>query len=189
MRAFQIRHFLAASAATAAFLLALNIAGNAIFAPPGPDAPSPAAPTPSAPTPAASTPAETPVAEAPAPPATTREAPIADRLVTADVAAGQALAARCAACHNLAPGGPNRVGPALFAVVGRPVATHEGFAYSAAMRRKAEGGAHWDEAALDAFLAAPAQAVPGTIMSFPGLPDARQRADLIAWLRTLKPAN
>ena len=110
-------------------------------------------------------------------------------MAAGDSAAGKALSARCATCHSLAEGGPNRVGPALFGIVGRPVASHEGFAYSAAMRRKAGGGqARWDEAALDAFLAEPKKAVPGTAMSFPGLPDAGQRADLIAWLKSLQPA-
>lgn len=194
--------FVPALAGTLLFIAVLHGAAGVIFRPATPPpaavpvaavpaaAPAPvAAPAPAAPPAPAAAPA--PAAVAPAAEAPARPAPAAAPATVAagDSAAGKALSARCATCHSLAEGGPNRVGPALFGIVGRPVASHESFAYSAAMRRKAGGGqARWDEAALDAFLAEPKKAVPGTAMSFPGLPDARQRADLIAWLKSLQPA-
>lgn len=118
-----------------------------------------------------------PVEEAPAAPA---EAPdVADLLAAADPAAGQALFARCQACHRL---GVNGVGPHLDGVVGRPAGSVEGFAYSGALR--AMEGAPWTAERLDAFLKNPRGFAPGTKMAFAGLPGAQDRADLIAWLGT-----
>src|SRR5947209_3579345 len=77
---------------------------------------------------------------------------------------------------------PNRVGPNLFAVVIRPKASIAGFDYSAAM--KAQGGT-WTYAELDRFLSGPQAAVPGTKMTFMGVPDPIARANLVAYLRTL----
>lgn len=119
-----------------------------------------------------STPAET---AAPAPDAATAAPTTADAN-----AAGAAIYKKCVTCHTIDKGGRNMVGPNLWGVVGRPVASHAGFAYSAAM--KAKGGA-WDEAALDAYLTAPMRAVPGTKMAFAGLADAADRAALIAYLK------
>lgn len=98
-----------------------------------------------------------------------------------DAAKGQQVFAKCAACH--ARDSSNRLGPGLLGVVGRQAGAARGFHYSRAMK-----GANkvWDEQSLDAFIAAPQKAVPGTTMPFAGIPDEQQRSDLIAYLETLK---
>jgi len=102
-------------------------------------------------------------------------------LPAADVAAGQASTAKCAACHDFAKGGPNKIGPNLFAVVDRPRGGHEGFAYSAAMKGK-PGNWTYDE--LFKFIKAPGADIPGTKMSFAGLRSEKDRINLIAFLRS-----
>lgn len=108
------------------------------------------------------------------------------RLVGADLADGEALVAgRCGACHSFEAGGDTIVGPNLYDVVGRQVAAVEGFAYSPALRAVGAESANWTFDRLDAFLAGPAIAVPGTRMGFAGMADADDRAAVIAYLRTL----
>jgi cytochrome c len=102
---------------------------------------------------------------------------------TADLAAGEAAFARCASCHNNAAGGPNGIGPNLFGVVGRPVASHAGFAYSDAMVGHKTEAPAWTLDALDEFITAPGRDVPGTKMSFAGIRDQQTRVNLIAYLR------
>lgn len=97
-------------------------------------------------------------------------------------ARGALLARACLPCHQLEPGGTAKPGPPLRDVFGRRKGALPGYAYSEALRR---AGGVWDRAALDAYLAAPAVALPGTSMVFPGLPDAGERADLIAYLAAL----
>jgi len=92
---------------------------------------------------------------------------------------------QCASCHTASEQGPNRVGPSLWGIVDRPVASKENYRYSQALAELGQEGAIWDEGRLDAYLAAPAQAVIGTTMAFRGLTDADARAALIAYLRTL----
>ena len=103
-------------------------------------------------------------------------------LAAADPEKGKRAAQVCGSCHTLEAGGPNRVGPNLFGVVGRPIASHGGFAYSPAL---AGHGGQWTYEALDGFLAGPAKAVPGTKMSFAGLRNPRDRANLLAYLATI----
>lgn len=91
---------------------------------------------------------------------------------------GEQVYERCAACHAIEA---NRTGPQHCGLFGRRAGTASGFdTYSKAMRNSANV---WDERSLDAFLAAPTQAVPGTTMGYAGVKDPRERADLIAWLR------
>jgi cytochrome c len=104
-------------------------------------------------------------------------------LAAGDPAAGKSIFSRCAACHNATKGGPNMIGPNLFGVVGRNAGTKPGFSYSNAMK---SSGITWTPDKLDAYLTHPAQVVPGNRMSFAGIADAKQRADLIAYLGTLK---
>ncbi|NIJ38346.1 cytochrome c [Sphingopyxis panaciterrae] len=106
------------------------------------------------------------------------EAPAAAIEPTA--AMGEQVFKRCMACHTIDAGGRNGIGPNLHGIVGRAVASHEGFSYSGAM--KAKGGA-WDEAALDAFLEAPMKAVPGTRMAFAGVIDPADRKALLLYLK------
>ncbi|MBP0444408.1 cytochrome c family protein [Roseomonas sp. SSH11] len=121
-------------------------------------------------------------AAAPAAPAALE--PIAPLLASANVENGRTIASRqCAACHTFTEGGRNAVGPNLYGVVGGPHAHREDFNYSPAMKALHEKP--WDYEALNAFLNRPAAAIPGTRMAFAGLNQAQQRADVIAYLRSL----
>jgi cytochrome c len=102
-------------------------------------------------------------------------------LPTADAAAGQKISQRCEQCHDLSKGGPNKIGPNLWGVLGRARATHEGFSYSGAM---SNDHAPWTLDKLFKFLKSPAAVVPGTKMSFAGLRSPQDRINLLAWLRT-----
>ena len=93
------------------------------------------------------------------------------------LAHGEQVYARCLACHALAY---DRVGPHHCGLLGRRAGSVPGFAYSQAMK---DSRITWDEKTLDRFLAAPTQAVPGTSMTYAGIPDAQDRSDLIAYLR------
>lgn len=90
--------------------------------------------------------------------------------------AGKAVYERCAGCHSFEY---NRTGPLHCGLLGRKAGTAAGFEYSKAMR---ESGITWDERTLERFLAAPTTVVPGTTMTYAGVPDARERRDLIAYL-------
>ena len=94
-----------------------------------------------------------------------------------DATRGAEIYTRCEACHAL---GYNRTGPKHCGVVGRKAGTVPGFDYSPAMRRS---NLTWDEKTLDRFLANPPKVVPGTTMTYAGIADAQERADLIAYLR------
>lgn len=106
--------------------------------------------------------------------------PVAPLLASADPAAGEKLSKRCTACHSFDKGGANKVGPALYGVVGADIGAHDGFSYSSAMAEK-EG--NWDYAALNEFLANPKGYIPGTKMNFPGFKKVEDRAAIIAYLR------
>lgn len=103
----------------------------------------------------------------------------------ADPADGEGLSRRCAACHTFNEGGPNRVGPNLWNVVGGPVAHLEGFNYSDAAKKMAADGVTWTYENLDAFLENPRGFMPGTRMVFPGLRSLEDRAAMIAYLRSM----
>jgi cytochrome c len=106
-------------------------------------------------------------------------------LATANVEAGATVFKKCAACHTDDKTGANKVGPNLWGVVNRVVASHEGFAYSAPMTDFSQGGTvKWDYEHLDHFLLSPKALVKGTAMGFAGLKKVQERADVIAYLRT-----
>ena len=90
------------------------------------------------------------------------------------------------ACHTAEQGGANKIGTEPFGIVNRPIASHEGFAYSAPMKEFSQGGSVvWDYDHLNHFLAGPKAYVKGTAMGFAGVKKDDERANLIAYLRTL----
>ncbi|MDR3496329.1 MAG: cytochrome c family protein [Ancalomicrobiaceae bacterium] len=99
-----------------------------------------------------------------------------------DPVAGKTVFGKCALCHTIDPAKKN-IGPTLFGVVGRHSASVEGYPYSPAMK---SANKTWDEATLDVYLTKPQALVPGTKMTFAGLPNAEDRANVIAYLATLK---
>ncbi|MHA7060625.1 c-type cytochrome [Azospirillum argentinense] len=109
-------------------------------------------------------------------------AEIAPLLAKADAAAGQSAAKACAACHSFDKGGPNKVGPNLYGIVGAPHGHLDGFAYSDAIKGKA-GPWNYDE--LNHFFYDPKAYAPGTKMTFAGVKKDQERANIIAYLRSL----
>jgi cytochrome c len=155
------------------FVVAVHIASQAIYYAPPPAKPAYVVP-------GVQAEAETPAA-APGAAAAAEAAPdFATAIPKADAMAGATIAERCGACHDWTKGGPNKIGPNLYGVVGRPKASHPGFDYSAPMKGK---GGNWSYAELFTFLRQPAAFVPGTKMSFAGLPRASDRLNVMAFLR------
>ena len=172
---------------TAAMLTAACGGGDKPAEAPAAEAPAadvPAAETPAAETPAAEAPAEAaPVEATPAAAPAPADAPAAAvtyASLTGDAAKGEKVFAQCKACH-VAEAGKNRVGPSLWAVVGRTAGTVPGFNYSKANK---ESGVTWSEDVLFTYLEAPQKFMPGTRMAFGGLKNPQDRADVIAYLKT-----
>lgn len=92
-------------------------------------------------------------------------------------------AGKCVVCHSLERGGAARVGPTLWGIVGGEKGRSKGYGYSLAL---AKAGGVWSERDLDEYLTAPSRFLPGTSKTISGLPDAKERAELIKYLSTLK---
>jgi cytochrome c len=171
MDTFEVNKILGALLGTLLFTLALNIAAGGIFAPKMPAKPGyDVAVT------------EQPAAGGGGQAAVEPEEPIEKLLAKADPQKGATTAKKCIVCHSFDKGGPNKVGPDLWDIIERPRASHEGFAYSSAMKAK---GGKWTVQDLDQFLANPRAFVPGTSMAFIGLSKGTDRADVIAYLDRL----
>src|SRR5271154_1328849 len=169
MNSFEINKVLGALLGTCLVLVAVHIASGAIFEPAPPAKPGYEI---------AAT-EEQPQSNAAATPA---EVPIETLLSTASTERGTQVAKQCQICHNLQEGQGAKVGPDLYGIVGSAVAAAPGFGYSAPL--KAKGGT-WTFEALNTWLTKPSAYVPGTAMTFAGIANEKQRADLIAYLDTL----
>jgi cytochrome c len=169
MNSFELNKILGAVLGTCLVLLALNIAAGALFAPEKPKKPGYAIEVKGA-------------AEGGEKKEAEKAEPLPARLAKASVEKGQATAKQCQACHTFEKGGPNRVGPNLWNVVGGERGEGRGFNFSAAMKAK---GGKWTYDELDKFLADPRGYIPGTAMTFAGIKNDQQRADVIDYLHTL----
>ena len=108
---------------------------------------------------------------------------VSSAIAAGDAAKGhQYFESYCSICHS-PQAGRNGVGPSLFGVVGRKSASEAGYNYSPAFRA---ANVTWDDATLNKYLTAPREMIPGTKMSYAGLKDDQKRADMIAYLATLK---
>ncbi|WP_422060491.1 c-type cytochrome [Sphingopyxis sp.] len=106
--------------------------------------------------------------------------PLPNLLAAADPAKGEAVFAKCAACHTINSGGANGIGPNLYATMGEPIGQGKaGFAFSDALKTV---GGNWDFDKMDHWLTSPRKFAPGTKMSFAGLSSAEDRANLIVYL-------
>ena len=112
------------------------------------------------------------------------EQPIEAYLAKADVAKGQQIFNKCAACHTITKGGPNGLGPNLWDVLGEPVGKGKGFDFSDALEKK---GGTWNFHNLSDWLSSPREFAPGTKMTFAGLGNPQDRANLIAYLNQQDP--
>ncbi len=169
MNSFELNKILGAVLGTCLILLALNIGAGAIFAPEKPAKPGYMI---SMKTEAGGE----KTAEKP------KEVPLPVRLAKASVDKGKATAKQCQACHTFEKGGPNRVGPNLWNVVGEVRGEGRGFNFSKAMKEK---GGKWTFEELDKFLTNPRGYISGTNMTFAGISNDQQRADVIDFLHTL----
>jgi cytochrome c len=169
MNSFELNKILGAILGTCLAVLALNIAAGAIFHPEKPAKPGYVI-------------AVKTEAGGEKKAAAPKEAPLPERLAKASVDKGKSTAKQCEACHTFAKGGPNRVGPNLWNVVGNERGEGRGFNFSSAMKAK---GGKWTYDELDKFLTAPREYIPGTAMTFAGIKNDQQRADVIDFLHTL----
>jgi cytochrome c len=168
MDSYEINKILGALLFTCLCLLSLNIAAGAMFAPHKPAKPGFEV-------------AVTEQKQDAAGGAPAQQEPIEKLLASATVEKGETAAKKCAACHTFGKGEPNRVGPNLYGVVGRERGGHPGFNYSADMKAKP---GKWTIEDLNAFLLNPKGFLPGTSMTFAGLPRGGERADVIVYLNS-----
>jgi cytochrome c len=171
MNSFELNKILGALLGTCLVLVAVRIAAGAIFTPAEPAKPGYEIAV------KEEQPAGSQAAAAPA------AIPIENLLASASPQRGADVARQCQACHNFQEGQGPKVGPDLYAVVGRKIASASGFNYSAALKSKNSGT--WDFDTLNTWLTKPSAFAPGTAMTFAGLSNEKQRADVIAYLDTL----
>ena len=171
MDSFELNKILGAILGTCLGLLAINIAAGAIFAPTNPAKPGYEIEVP-----------EQKPGGQPQQQQQEQQQPIEQLLANADAGRGENAAKKCAACHTFNKGGRPLVGPNLWGVVGRPKASEAGFNYSAALKSK---GGNWTIDDINQFITNPKAFVPGTNMTFAGVPRATERADIVTYLNGL----
>jgi cytochrome c len=169
MDSFEFNKIAGAILATCLFLVALSLAAEAIYAPPRPAKPGYEVEIPKA--------GSGGEAAKPAP-----EEPIEKLLASATVEKGQASAKVCTTCHTFDKGGPNKVGPNQWNLVGRKKASEAGFSYSSALQAK---GGEWTYEDINHMIFKPQAYIRGTKMAYAGMPKEQDRADIIAYLRTM----
>ena len=150
--------------------MALGVFSSAVFAPHRPLKPGYDLPAPAGETAEAAAPKEEP------------DPPLPPLLAKADPEKGKNNTKPCQACHDFSKDGKAKVGPPLWSVVGRKVASVPGFAYSDALKGM---GGEWTYDEIFKFIRGPKEMEPGTKMTFPGEKDAQKRADILAYLQTL----
>jgi cytochrome c len=169
MDSFELNKIIGAILGTLLFVMGVGFLAEGIYAPianvgPSYDLPEPAA-------------------GASATAATAPAVPLATLLATADASEGASSAKKCQSCHDFTEGGPNKTGPNLYDVVGRKIAGHPGFSYSDVLKSHEADTWSYDE--LNKWLASPKGLMPGTKMTFVGIDDPVERANVLAYLRTL----
>ena len=169
MDSFEVNKIAGGVLGTLLLTMALGLLSGFIYSPAAPVKPGYDLPA------AAEATAETTKTAAPA-------EPLPVLLAHADLKKGEALAHACGACHNFEKGAGAKVGPPLWGVVGRPVASIAGFSYSDAIKGK---GGNWDYDKINAFITSPKTYAPGTKMTYAGEADPDKRADILDYLHTL----
>ena len=169
MDSFELNKIIGAILGTLLFVMGVGFLADGIYAPIADNGPSYDLPKPTA---SSATAAAKPAA-----------VPLATLLAAADPKAGEETARACQACHNFTEGAGAKIGPDLYGVVGRKIASQPGFAYSDALKKFAD--MTWTYEQLNTWLTSPGAMAPGTKMTFAGLSDEADRANVLAYLRTL----